>query len=97
MRLLFMVAHLFHVLSLFFFLMIRPPPISTLFPYTTLFRSQPVFDGGGAFLVFPEVLDHFGHGMVLSVCKMPWRRGRRQAPPEPGQIAPQPALRERSR
>src|SRR5205809_7950364 len=26
----------------FFFSMIRPPPISTLFPYTTLFRS--VFD-----------------------------------------------------
>src|SRR5450755_1020985 len=25
----------------FFFLMIRPPPRSTLFPYTTLFRSQP--------------------------------------------------------
>src|SRR5437868_14978872 len=25
---------------LFFFLMIRPPPRSTLFPYTTLFRSQ---------------------------------------------------------
>src|SRR5437763_13495446 len=25
--------------SLFFFLMIRRPPISTLFPYTTLFRS----------------------------------------------------------
>src|SRR5690242_19640268 len=25
--------------SLFFFLMIRPPPSSTLFPYTTLFRS----------------------------------------------------------
>src|SRR6267378_5142016 len=25
---------------LFFFLMIRPPPISTLFPYTTLFRSS---------------------------------------------------------
>src|SRR5688572_32663119 len=25
--------------SLFFFLMIRPPPTSTLFPYTTLFRS----------------------------------------------------------
>src|SRR5439155_26441450 len=32
------------VLSLFFFL-IRRPPTSTLFPYTTLFRSQP---GGGA-------------------------------------------------
>src|SRR5947209_19491703 len=26
--------------SLFFFLMIRPPPSSTLFPYTTLFRSN---------------------------------------------------------
>src|SRR5690349_25106225 len=26
---------------LFFFLMIRPPPRSTLFPYTTLFRSLP--------------------------------------------------------
>src|SRR5204862_4817246 len=25
--------------SLFFFLMLRRPPISTLFPYTTLFRS----------------------------------------------------------
>src|SRR5688572_32316008 len=24
-----------------FFLIIRPPPRSTLFPYTTLFRSQP--------------------------------------------------------
>src|SRR5437016_13789912 len=28
-------AHMF----LFFFLSLRPPPISTLFPYTTLFRS----------------------------------------------------------
>src|SRR5438093_5506907 len=27
------------VLPFFFFLMIRPPPRSTLFPYTTLFRS----------------------------------------------------------
>src|SRR5256885_10499543 len=27
--------------SLFFFLMIRRPPRSTLFPYTTLFRSLP--------------------------------------------------------
>src|SRR5688572_31590658 len=26
--------------SSFFFLMIRPPPRSTLFPYTTLFRSK---------------------------------------------------------
>src|SRR5258708_13254510 len=28
-------------MSLFFFLMIRRPPRSTLFPYTTLFRSEP--------------------------------------------------------
>src|SRR2546425_8999704 len=28
------------VISLFFFLMIRRPPRSTLFPYTTLFRSR---------------------------------------------------------
>src|SRR5207248_9748684 len=28
-------------LSHFFFLLIRPPPTSTLFPYTTLFRSSP--------------------------------------------------------
>src|SRR5690606_41689270 len=27
------------LLTLFFFLTIRPPPRSTLFPYTTLFRS----------------------------------------------------------
>src|SRR2546425_4588842 len=29
-----------HFLLLFFFLMIRRPPRSTLFPYTTLFRSS---------------------------------------------------------
>src|SRR5256886_16660281 len=33
-----------HLRLLFFFLMIRRPPRSTLFPYTTLFRSAaPVF------------------------------------------------------
>src|SRR5258705_2089094 len=30
-----------HLLVFFFFLMIRRPPRSTLFPYTTLFRSTP--------------------------------------------------------
>src|SRR6201990_3756871 len=29
------------IVSFFFFLMIRRPPRSTLFPYTTLFRSHP--------------------------------------------------------
>src|SRR2546430_16045904 len=30
-----------HFPFIFFFLMIRRPPRSTLFPYTTLFRSEP--------------------------------------------------------
>src|SRR5262249_60448128 len=33
------VLHLLHLSLFFFFLMIRRPPRSTLFPYTTLFRS----------------------------------------------------------
>src|SRR2546428_4047616 len=33
----------------FFFLMIRRPPRSTLFPYTTLFRSEAGAGGGGVF------------------------------------------------
>src|SRR5256885_5127524 len=48
--------YLFHVL--FFFLMIRRPPRSTLFPYTTLFRSNAdvrEFQQGGR----PDPL--FGH------------------------------------
>src|SRR5438034_7114781 len=35
------------MLSLFFFLMIRRPPRSTLFPYTTLFRSVVGHTGAG--------------------------------------------------
>src|SRR3712207_9295058 len=40
------VVHITHVSCcvLFFFLMIRRPPRSTLFPYTTLFRSPPLRD-----------------------------------------------------
>src|SRR5205809_5932812 len=30
--------------------MLRPPPSSTLFPYTTLFRSRAVLAGGGVLL-----------------------------------------------
>src|SRR3712207_7963078 len=36
----------------FFFLMIRRPPRSTLFPYTTLFRSSGAFIAGFVGLVF---------------------------------------------
>src|SRR5439155_22815559 len=38
--LLFFLQFLVTLLLFIFFLMIRPPPRSTLFPYTTLFRSR---------------------------------------------------------
>src|SRR2546429_5517553 len=41
----------------FFFLMIRRPPRSTLFPYTTLFRSH----------LFEEVCSPFKHVLGLSI------------------------------
>src|SRR2546430_6089518 len=50
----------------FFFLMIRRPPRSTLFPYTTLFRSDS-FEAGAAELFLPQK-DKFyrsGHGAEL--------------------------------
>src|SRR5690349_24720086 len=43
---------------LFFFLMLRRPPRSTLFPYTTLFRSEVGLDGRLA----PEDLPHLPAG-----------------------------------
>src|SRR3989441_7672262 len=47
---LYTASHGFTLKSLdsFFFLMIRRPPRSTLFPYTTLFRSVPELDHPGA-------------------------------------------------
>src|SRR5256885_8662941 len=36
----FILLYLFYFFFFFFFLMIRRPPRSTLFPYTTLFRSR---------------------------------------------------------
>src|SRR3712207_7966361 len=67
-------------LFFFFFLMIRRPPRSTLFPYTTLFRSAPVaptrtrYDESGAFTsesVHPEPLD--GRPPRLGRCRQPGR------------------------
>src|SRR3989449_6401827 len=48
----------------FFFLMIRRPPRSTLFPYTTLFRSPPVH---GLRLREERVQDVIHHQVVLLV------------------------------
>src|SRR2546422_3396459 len=45
------------VAFLFFFLMIRRPPRSTLFPYTTLFRS--IFGDPIGVDVFHEATKHF--------------------------------------
>src|SRR6266511_4816566 len=42
----------------FFFLMIRRPPRSTLFPYTTLFRSPRVWLGGNTRVPDSEVRKH---------------------------------------
>src|SRR3712207_7714673 len=53
---------------IFFFLMIRRPPRSTLFPYTTLFRSARLEDSGyfgyGRCWVGRMVQDHVGEGSV---------------------------------
>ena len=40
-------------LGMFFFLMIRRPPRSTLFPYTTLFRSVVANIGSGSMIFSP--------------------------------------------
>src|ERR1039457_1948379 len=42
------------MLIFFFFLMIRRPPRSTLFPYTTLFRSTNVVNGGSFLTGFSQ-------------------------------------------
>src|SRR5258708_18463462 len=50
--------YIFHVDLVFFFLMIRRPPRSTLFPYTTLFRS-PISCSGWLEAIIPsENLEH---------------------------------------
>src|SRR5947208_6110058 len=46
----------------FFFLMIRRPPRSTLFPYTTLFRSWPGRNGGQGSAAYHPELDQTASG-----------------------------------
>src|SRR3712207_9122578 len=53
----------------FFFLMIRRPPRSTLFPYTTLFRS-----GGGDRLVVRVGVERHERGHAALVLSSPARR-----------------------
>src|SRR2546430_9861491 len=49
-----------HFFFFFFFLMIRRPPRSTLFPYTTLFRSRPDHPAG-------ECRGGAGHGTLRAL------------------------------
>src|SRR5438876_9227510 len=59
---------------LFFFLIIRPPPRSTLFPYTTLFRSK--FSGAeGDDALQPRAK----HGVRIRLARRPG---------DPGRVAP---------
>src|SRR3989442_609083 len=63
------------LLSFFFFLMIRRPPRSTLFPYTTLFRSHILDAAAPHHPVFaraqPDALSVLAHVPVL----LPWALG----------------------
>src|SRR5256885_17067988 len=56
------------IVFFFFFLMIRRPPRSTLFPYTTLFRSGMVAEPVGPPLARAgeELGDHRNGGFVLA-------------------------------
>src|SRR3712207_7020548 len=60
-----------------FFLMIRRPPRSTLFPYTTLFRSR---ESDGARQHRPEAQDLRGR----QDGRPPWQQGRHQPHPQAG-------------
>src|SRR2546427_3529385 len=54
--------HCLHHLSAFFFLMIRRPPRSTLFPYTTLFRSNAHIRLEASMLLLVRPTNHSGSG-----------------------------------
>src|SRR5439155_20878451 len=58
-------------LSLFFFWP-RRPPASTLFPYTTLFRSLSTMAGAGSYAAGAGAVARAGGGAALV-----WRRGLR--------------------
>src|SRR5690242_21053672 len=59
-----MVLCLLFLFSFFFFLMLRRPPRSTLFPYTTLFRSLRALFGMVPFSAGPD-----SHEPAISACR----------------------------
>src|SRR5439155_20272499 len=71
-------------ISVFFFLMIRPPPRSTLFPYTTLFRSHRHRHGGVVASQHGQVGFHARILRPTLPALLPHRLGRE---PVPGEVA----------
>src|SRR5438445_3100368 len=64
-------------LFFFFFLMLRRPPTSTLFPYTTLFRSQKLVQDRLALKILDGEVLHGDHVIVdadMKTRKMIFRR-----------------------
>src|SRR2546430_13599576 len=65
--------------SFFFFLMIRRPPRSTLFPYTTLFRSRIVTDTRKQALAIPIIALTVRENTPISTEQKSGGRGTAQA------------------
>src|SRR3712207_9382752 len=63
-----------YVMLSFFFLMIRRPPRSTLFPYTTLFRS-----GVGARALGGHVLGAYAYVLAVEAARHALERGEGRA------------------
>src|SRR6266705_4891982 len=63
------------ITSYVFFLMVRPPPRSTLFPYTTLFRSST--PGSRSILLPPDAPDPTREGYGQSVSGVEDRKSTR--------------------
>src|SRR6266568_8905096 len=94
---------IFGVPVLVFFLMIRRPPRSTLFPYTTLFRSHRQATGRRAVHASVRGADGGGTGTDARRCPTGARRDRITAagvhhggddpvpPARPGHVGPVPA------
>src|SRR3712207_7081748 len=64
-----------NLVVLFFFLMIRRPPRSTLFPYTTLFRSRKIATNTGR----PEIVPPIPNLCACFVSASPFGRVVRKA------------------
>src|SRR6266487_6630875 len=60
----------FCIFFLFFFLMIRRPPRSTLFPYTTLFRSLGLQKNNGTLKLYYFSAQYLPKGRMLTSIKL---------------------------